>query len=125
MINSEDLETELERAKKDGVEYQTEDDRALLRSWEQQLQDIKASASFLEHQETRKLHEVVVREILRINARLTNEHGLETSTREALFETRDFAEKLKSFLERDPEKSMDALEQDIKAHTFSENEDDA
>ena len=97
--------------------------------WEQQLKDIKASASFLEHPETAKLLALVEGEISRINGKLQNQREMTAAEREGLFETREFCDKVKSFLDRDPEKMMDKLEDDIDSHVWrsgeSEDEDDS
>ena len=124
MINTEDIETKLEQARKDGKEYQTDDDVRLAKTWEEQLQAIKASASFLEHPETKRLLEAVYSEIARINSKLTNERTLPEVARQALFDTRDFCDKLKGFLECDPERSLDDLEADIDKHVWQSGEGD-
>lgn len=123
-INTEDIEEKIQGAKMEGAEYQTEDDRHLLAAWENQLKEIKASASFLEHPETKKLLELIIVEITRINGKLVNDRDITNDKRQALFETRDFCDKIKGFLERNPEKAMDELEADIDAHVWREEAPD-
>ena len=128
-INTEEIEEKITSAAREGAEFQTQDDKRMLSMWEQQLKDIKASASFLEHPETAKLLALVEGEISRINGKLQNQREMTAAEREGLFETREFCDKVKSFLDRDPEKMMDKLEDDIDSHVWrsgeSEDEDDS
>lgn len=121
-INTDDIEDKIKNVAEEGAEFQTEDDKQMLAMWESQLKNIKASASFLEHPETAKLLALVESEISRINAKLLNERGMNSVAREALFETRSFCDKVKNFLDRDPEKMMDELEENIDGHVWRSGE---
>lgn len=123
-VNTEELEEKIAGVAREGAEFQTPEDKQLLHTWEQQLKDIKASASFLEHPETHKLLALVEGEISRINGKLQNQREMTAAEREGLFETRDFCDKVKSFLDRDPEKMMDKLEEDIDSHVWRSGEAD-